>query len=135
MDGINQGSTEKHGRPSDSESCFQQLEPGGEILTTHTTTHAALFDVDGIAPNPSWDARPLLTAAEVIIGHDVDTGDEFILFGRGIDVVWDTDVVVIELDVLQPNELAEVMAVVGIVRGRCDFDISDFKRHERIQGQ
>jgi hypothetical protein len=44
----------------------------------------ALFDLDGSGLNESAgiDVRGALEAAQVILGHDVMTGREFILFGR-----------------------------------------------------
>ncbi|HTI50559.1 MAG TPA: hypothetical protein VL475_06400 [Planctomycetaceae bacterium] len=44
----------------------------------------ALFDLSGTGPNESAgiDVRGVLEAAEVIIGRDVMSGREFILYGR-----------------------------------------------------
>ena len=44
----------------------------------------ALFDASGTRPNEAahFDVRKTLQAADVIVGRDVMTGDEFILYGR-----------------------------------------------------
>jgi hypothetical protein len=90
----------------------------------------ALFDLTGSRPNTdaNFDVRKTLRAADVIVGRDVMTGHEFILYGRDAverisasgDDSEDAGVIVISLD-HESDDLQRIIAVVKMVKGRHDY--------------
>jgi hypothetical protein len=88
---------------------------------------AALFASDGINPNPQSDPRGALHAAELIIGMDVMSGHQFLLYGReALERIASTGeaeglrTLLIALD--QPtDELERAIALMQTVKGRCDY--------------
>jgi hypothetical protein len=87
----------------------------------------ALFASDGISPNPELDAAKMLSEAQVIIGRDVMTGHEFLLFGRdrlariartGVEQA--AVVLKIELD-QETDELEKLIALVEFIKGKHDY--------------
>jgi hypothetical protein len=63
----------KCGRPA---SPMEPTRPGPAIPID------ALFDSAGIGPNALTDARQAICRADVIIGRDVTSGVEFVVYGR-----------------------------------------------------
>src|SRR5579864_2249585 len=90
----------------------------------------ALFDVTGSRPNEhaDFDVRKTLRAADVIVGRDVMTGHEFILYGRDAveriaasgDDSEDAGVIVISLD-QDSDDLERIIALVKTIKGRHDY--------------
>jgi hypothetical protein len=92
----------------------------------------ALFDSTGRRPNKyaAFNVRKTLQAADVIIGRDVMTGREFILYGRDAveriagtrDDSENADVIAISLDRdPKSDDLERIIALVKIVKGRHDY--------------
>jgi hypothetical protein len=91
----------------------------------------ALFDASGSRPNEAahFDVRQTLQAADVIVGRDVMTGDEFILYGR--DTVQriargeepeGAGVIVISLDQDgKSDDLERIIMLVEGIKGRHDY--------------
>jgi hypothetical protein len=90
----------------------------------------ALFDLEGARPNEHahFDVRKTLKAADVILGRDVMTGHEFILYGRdaveriaaSADDSEDAGVIVISLD-QESDDLNRIIALVELIKGRHDY--------------
>jgi hypothetical protein len=91
----------------------------------------ALFDASGARPNEAghFDVRKTLQAADVIIGRDVMTGHEFILFGRDtVERIASGDepdgagVIVIALDRdAKSDDLERIVMLVEGLKGRHDY--------------
>jgi len=91
----------------------------------------ALFDVDGSCPNESagFDVRRVLNTAKVILGRDVMTGREFILFGRDTvervasgEEPEGAELLVVALDDDErSNDLQRILALVETIKGRHDY--------------
>lgn len=91
----------------------------------------ALFDEDGSCPNESagFDVRQVLNTAKVILGRDVMTGREFILFGRDtVERVASgqepegAELLVISLDDDErSNDLERIIGLVETIKGRHDY--------------
>lgn len=95
----------------------------------------ALFDLDGAGLNESADidVRGALEAAQVILGHDVMTGHEFILFGRqtveriarGIEPEGAVTLrVALDHDPAS-GDIARITALVAAIKGRHDYQPFD----------
>ena len=91
----------------------------------------ALFDVSGVGPNRhgDFDAREALNAASIIIGRDVMTRDEFILYGRetierlarGEDVE-SSETLCVELDQGADSEdLERIIVLIETIKGQHDY--------------
>jgi hypothetical protein len=96
----------------------RELFPEAPIASVH-----ALFDVDGIAPNPAEDVCETLSDAEVITAVDHMTRREQIIYGRSLlreikasDRQRWVRILRIGLD-LETDELDRLRAVVGAVKG------------------
>src|SRR5262249_38520381 len=92
-----------------------------------TVSIHALFAADGINPNPEFDPRPALAAVEVILGVDVMTGREFLVYGRdALERVVRSGrpmpmrVLKVGLD-QETDELERLIALVLITKGRHDY--------------
>lgn len=89
----------------------------------------ALFDSTGMKPNEDagFDVRRTLNQADVIIGRDVMSRNEFILFGRemvkrvaGGDA--EAAVLCIELDQgAGSDDLEKICTLIDAIKGRCDY--------------
>lgn len=95
-------------------------------MSTAIPLHA-LFAADGISPNPDLDARQALTAADVIVGVDVMSKQEFVLYGKKtLEKIarqkkgQNISVFRIELDE-DNGDLERAAALVTAVKGRCDY--------------
>ena len=98
------------------------LFPEAPIASVH-----ALFDENGIKPNPSEDIVETLWDAEIITAVDHMTQRETILFGRKLveqirrsDQPRWVNVLRIGLD-FDTDELDDLKAIVRAVKGRCDL--------------
>ena len=87
----------------------------------------ALFAADGHSPNPGSDPRPALHAAELIIGVDVMSRHQFLVYGRrALEKATRSGkaralrTLRIELD-QSTNDLERLCALVQVVKGRCDY--------------
>jgi hypothetical protein len=87
----------------------------------------ALFAADDINPNPESDPRPALAAADVVLGMDVDSGRQFLLYGRDtLERIVRSGrpgpqrVLLIALD-QETDELERVLALLLAVKGRHDY--------------
>jgi hypothetical protein len=88
---------------------------------------AAFFDSSGVRPNKSPDYRPRLAAAQIILGVDRTSGNEFLLYGRelleriarGTEAV-PAAVLRIEMD-QETDDLERATALVELVKGRHDY--------------
>jgi len=95
----------------------------------------ALFDVDGSCPNESagFDVRGVLNTAKVIIGRDVMSGREFILFGRDVIERVATgqepegaEMLVVALDDDgRSDDLKRIITLVETIKGRHDYRPKD----------
>jgi hypothetical protein len=87
----------------------------------------ALFDETGLRPNSVADPRPALHSAEVVVGVDVMSGNQFLVYGRealskaarggskkGLRVLR------VELD-QETQELELLCALVHVVKGRHEY--------------
>ena len=91
----------------------------------------ALFDASGTRPNEAahFDVRKTLQAADVIIGRDVMTGHEFILYGRDTveriatgEEPEGAGVIVISLDQDEKSDdLERIIMLVEGIKGRHDY--------------
>jgi len=91
----------------------------------------ALFDEDGSCPNENagFDVRQVLNTAKVILGRDVMTGREFILFGREtVERVASgqepegAELLVVSLDDDErSNDLQRILALVEAIKGHHDY--------------
>jgi hypothetical protein len=91
----------------------------------------ALFDTDGSCPNESagFDVRHVLNSAKVIVGRDVMSGREFILFGRDTvervaqgEEPEGAELLVVALDDDEKsNDLQRIIALVETIKGRHDY--------------
>lgn len=88
----------------------------------------ALFDVDGVRPNPHFDTRRDFAAADVIFGRDVMSGRYFLVYGRAalervLDGTGPTTLktMVIELDQRDEAELKSLLSVVRTTKGQHDY--------------
>ena len=105
-------------------------EPVNLGLDIRTIPIDALFASDGINPNKSadFDPRATIMAADVILGVDVMSGHEFLLYGydalQQIVRANRTEalkIVRIALD-QATYELEQIGALITILRGHCDYD-------------
>lgn len=87
----------------------------------------ALFAADGSRPNPNLDTRQALAAADVILGIDVMSKREFVLYGKKTlekiargKVGQSVSVFRIELDE-DSDDLERAVALVEVVKGCCDY--------------
>jgi hypothetical protein len=87
----------------------------------------ALYDANGLRPRSADDPRPALDAAEVILGVDVKSGDQFLVYGRearrgaaGGALAMALRVLRVELD-LDTQELELLCAMVAAVKGRHEY--------------
>jgi hypothetical protein len=87
----------------------------------------ALFAADGINPNPECDPRPELHRADVILGVDVMSGREFLVYGRkALEEIVATGetrehaVVRIGID-QETDQLEKLSALVQVVKGSHDY--------------
>lgn len=86
----------------------------------------ALFD-EGMSPNLSSDPRKAFNDANVIIGHDWMTGNEFVVFGRQklekIAISGETEMcrfLRIGLD-QDTDDLEKLIALVTVIKGSHDY--------------
>lgn len=98
------------------------LFPEAPIASVH-----ALFDEDGVKPNPGEEIVETLWEADIITAVDHMTQCETVLFGRKlIEQVRRSDhprwvrVLRIGLD-RDTDELARLKAIIKAVKGRCDL--------------
>jgi hypothetical protein len=90
----------------------------------------AFFDLNGVGPNRSHDPKPELIAAEIILGVDVMTQNEFLVYGRerlGQILMGNEDVEVTVLRIgvdQETEELEKLTAMVEVVKGRHDYQPS-----------
>ncbi len=92
---------------------------------------AALFGEE-TEPNLSCDPRPKLAAAEIIMGVDVMSGREFLLYGReALQAFVDSgtpeqafSTLRIGLD-QETDELEKICALVEVVKGCCDYQADE----------
>lgn len=98
------------------------LFPEAPVASVH-----ALFDEDGIKPNPREDVVETLWDAEIITAVDHMTQRETVLFGRKLiarirrsDQPRWVNVLRIGLD-FDTEELTQLKAIVKAVKGRCDM--------------
>ena len=82
----------------------------------------AIFGRSHAEANPARDHRPALRAADLIFGRDVDSGHEFLVYGRdALDGrTREFGIVVVELD-METTELETLLALVTCLRGRHDY--------------
>ena len=90
------------------------------------------FDSKGTGPNmeTGLDALQSLNVAEVVIGRDVMTGHEFILYGRDAvnriatgEELEDVPIVFIALDYdKESDELERVIELIRTMKGRHDYE-------------
>jgi hypothetical protein len=92
-----------------------------------TVSIHALFAADSINPNPELDPRPALAAVEVILGVDVMTGREFLVYGRdALERIVRSRrptpmrMLKVELD-QETNELERLLALVRLTKGHDDY--------------
>ena len=79
--------------------------------------------------NPNPEMRPLLNA-DIIIGRDVMSGGEFVVYGRTLlrqkaagDTSDDYDILFIEIDQgKETDELEKLCAMVEVVKGRHEYE-------------
>ncbi len=88
----------------------------------------AIFDESGVGANKSPDYRPALATADLIIGVDVMSRHEFLVYGRDrLDRIIRTGKKVplralrIELD-QATDELEKLCVAVELIRGRHDYN-------------
>jgi hypothetical protein len=88
----------------------------------------AFFGVNGTDRNCDWDVLGTLDMSQLIVGIDIMTGHEFLLYGRQVlDSIEKTGVKIplrvlkIELD-QDSQELEKATALVHLTKGRCDYD-------------
>lgn len=86
-----------------------------------------IFGRDVGEPNPDHDHRPGLLVADLIFGRDINSGHEFLVYGRPILEAnlrsgrsGRFRVVVVELD-MATEELEMLVALVRVLRGRDDY--------------
>ena len=92
----------------------------------------AFFDVSGTGPNRDrdFDARAALNGASIILGRDVMTRDEFILYGREIierlargEDVEESETLCVELDQGADSEdLERILVLIEKIKGRHDYE-------------
>lgn len=87
----------------------------------------ALFGRDISEPNPDPAPRASLMTADVVLGRDLDSGHEFLVYGRpALDAMARSGraarvrCLVVELD-MQTLELEALVALVTVLRGRHDY--------------
>jgi len=87
----------------------------------------AIYGKNISEPNLSPDYRPTLLAADLIFGRDVDSGHEFLVYGRAaLERVRENGrpdkfrIVVVEVD-METDELELLLALVEVLRGRNDY--------------
>jgi len=93
----------------------------------------ALLDEAGTGPNldAGFDVREFLAGADVILGVDVPTGEEFLVYGldflqRVVAAGVGTPARVARVEVDQgSDELELLLALVAVVRGRYDYGATD----------
>lgn len=88
---------------------------------------AALFD-DQLGPNLSADPRHALQAAQVILGVDVMSGRQFVLYGRERlgESRTPSPVRMLRIAVDQEtDELEKLLALVQTIKGKHDYQLSD----------
>lgn len=90
----------------------------------------ALFDSQGIGPNPDADPRQELHDADVILGVDVMSERQFFMYGReALAEIMRTRkgrplrVARIAID-QETDELEKLSALVRVIKGRCDYESS-----------
>ena len=86
----------------------------------------SLFDTSGVAPNLEADPRQALCDAEVILGVDVMSRNEFLLYGRRtlerIVKGKSRSVKMIRIGLDQDSDdLERIMALVEVVKGRHEY--------------
>jgi hypothetical protein len=87
----------------------------------------ALFGETVAEPNPANDPRPMLQAADVILGHDWMSGREFLIFGRDVLASVTKSGVSKQLSTLrvgldqETDELEKLIALVWNIKGRIDY--------------
>jgi hypothetical protein len=91
----------------------------------------ALFDSSGVKLNPDCDPRPALQQAQLILGVDVTTGREFLVYGRKtLEKIIRTGkgrqvrTLKVSLD-QETDELERLLALVTVVKGRHDYEESN----------
>ncbi len=87
----------------------------------------AIFAADSLSPNPECDPRPMLGKADVILGVDVMSGHEFLVYGRrALEEIVATGqsrklaVVRIGID-QETDELEKLLALVSVMKGGFDY--------------
>jgi hypothetical protein len=87
----------------------------------------ALYDENGLRPHSAADPRPALHDAEVILGVDVKSGAQFVVYGRealrgvaGGGVKKALRVLRVELD-QDTQELELLCAMVTVVKGQHEY--------------
>ena len=89
---------------------------------------AAIFAEDDINPNPSADPRPALNAAQVVLGVDVMSGREFLVYGRQeLERIGKTGkgtkLAILRIGIDQEtDELERLCALMLVVKGRFDYE-------------
>jgi hypothetical protein len=88
-----------------------------------------MFDETGVRPNPDHDPPPhmLVQFANVVIGRDRKSGNEFLVYGRERfyrfdDASEDADrfTAIIELD-QETDDLERLLALVEVLKGRHEY--------------
>jgi hypothetical protein len=88
----------------------------------------ALFDSSGVNPNPDCDRWPAFQQAQIIIGVDVMTGHEFLVYGRKtaekiIRTGKGRQVLAVKVSLDQEtDELERLLTLVTVVKGRHDYE-------------
>jgi hypothetical protein len=87
----------------------------------------ALFDENGTGPNPGANPSTVIRDASVIVGVDVMSGREFLVFGRqaleaasNSDKPIDMAVLKVALD-QETDELERLLALVHVIKGQHDY--------------
>lgn len=87
----------------------------------------AIYGRDISEPNRNPDYRPWLLAADLILGRDVGSGHEFLVYGRpALEEVSRSGrprpfrIAVVEVD-METDELELLLALVEVLRGRHDY--------------
>ena len=87
----------------------------------------ALFAADSFDPNPECDPREMLHVADVVLGVDVMSQREFLVFGKkALERIVTTGVTeelaVVKIGVDQEtDELEKLLALMTVVKGNHDY--------------
>src|ERR1017187_10425289 len=98
-----------------------------ESIDKKTVPLGAFFASDSLDPNPEWDAQRRLDAAEVILGADVMSQREFLVYGSKVPEQIALSGETKNLNLLKigidqaTGDLEKLIALVSVSKGRHDY--------------